>query len=524
MTGTAFNLLTDPLIEVDIGTGERQWTSLPKVLELLGDDHEIEFPDLQAHHRHPWHAFMVQLAGLALIRARKDSPRQSADDWRRWLQILAPAPAWCLVNSNFQEPAFLQPPVPENHLAKLKNKTPFPDQLDILVTAKNHEVKAHTIDLSAPLDLARKALPQLITYQTFSGFGGRALYGVSRMNGGFSSRSCVAFYHSHSWNHRFSKDLLRLLEHRDSVLEDFDYLEDEEHALLWLLPWGGKADEVLSIAELDPFFIEICRRVRLTLEENQLIIHQGSSQAARVDAKELKGNLGDLWTPIRRKDLAALTVSDRGFNYRLITQLLLEDDVFEPAPAQTLGVRSQDTIAFFSALVRGQGKTGGFHERSVPIPVAVVDRLTDARKQEIGSVARKRIEIASETRIKVLKLSLLALAQGGIEWKKLDFTDDSGNPWLNTFDSEVDRVFFDRLFAEVDLPPEERDARWQTQLKQFAQKTFRDAAQVLPRRDALRIAAEIDAEFLFNLKIKEILPFAGLVGKAKPKSFEEGKG
>ena len=506
MTGTRFNLLQDPLIEIEQGT--RSFVNLPDVLERLGNDQDIEFPGLQAHHQHPWHTFLVQLAGLALHKAGLGDPALSASRWKALLLDLEPNDsAWCLVTDDLKEPAFLQPPVPEGNLSGLKNKTRHPDKLDVLVTAKNHEVKAATIDAQEPLDSARQVLPILLTLQTFSGFSGRGNYGIARMNGGFGSRPAVYVTPHLRWATRFRRDLRTLLRSRDDLIDDIGYAEDQGHGLLWVLPWGGTKGEILHLEDLDPFFIEICRRVRLTLEDG-LTIHYGSTQAGRVDAKDRLGNMGDPWTPIRQKDLAALTLSERGFHYRLVTELLFPVDTYTQAPTQTLEPGEPANIfAVFTALVGGQGKTGGYHERILEIP-SKCGRIfypEDRTRFELAKRAQARIETVSDMRRKVLKPALLALAQGGTE-QKLNMKDDRADPWLNRFEHEVDRAFFPMLFD--DIPEEDSERQWQKALRSLAHELFTDATHVLPGKVSRNPITIVQAESLFHFKAKEVLPKA----------------
>ena len=68
--------------------------------------------------------------------------------------------------------------------------------------------------------------------------------------------------------------------------------------LLWTLPWDGTTGEALRLGSLDPFYIEICRRVRLRIDDDGSIYGiRTTSKAARIDAKALKGVTGDPWAP-----------------------------------------------------------------------------------------------------------------------------------------------------------------------------------------------------------------------------------
>ena len=137
------NLLIEPIFGVEWPDGRREGLSLPDVLARLGDGAPIEFTALQAHQMHAWHAFLVQLAAIAVHEAGDGSVRRDAENFRGLLRALTGGreEPWCLLVEELSQPAFMQPPVPEGSIEKWKNATASPDEIDLLVTAKNHDVK-----------------------------------------------------------------------------------------------------------------------------------------------------------------------------------------------------------------------------------------------------------------------------------------------------------------------------------------------------------------------------------------------
>src|SRR5690606_28027650 len=127
------------------------------------------------------------------------------------------------------------------------------------ITAKNHDVKIDRIDRPT----VEHWIFALITLQTMQGFLGAGNYGIARMNGGFSSRPCVTYASGLSEAERFRRDVRILLEQRDALIEDYGFAQRGELGLIWCKPWDGTTS--LAFDELDPFFIEICRRIRLTV-------------------------------------------------------------------------------------------------------------------------------------------------------------------------------------------------------------------------------------------------------------------
>jgi len=81
---------------------------------------------------------------------------------------------WCLVVDDLSKPAFFQPPVPEGTLEGWKLHS-NPDDIDILLTAKCHDVKK---SLTSPEDGEAWVLA-LCALQTQEGYGGATKYGLS---------------------------------------------------------------------------------------------------------------------------------------------------------------------------------------------------------------------------------------------------------------------------------------------------------------------------------------------------------
>ena len=65
---------------------------------------------------------------------------------------------WCLVAPPAR-PALLQPAIPSGVLAELKNFIATPDALDMLVTAKNHDLKQAVMAAAQPAARADSRLP-----------------------------------------------------------------------------------------------------------------------------------------------------------------------------------------------------------------------------------------------------------------------------------------------------------------------------------------------------------------------------
>ena len=184
-----YNFLTDPMMRIVKSEGSRGSASLPEVYASLVADLVEAFPALRPHQRHAWHAFLVQLGAMAMHRAGIGEP---PDEPEVWLSIIRGLTAdfpndepWQLMVDDITRPAFMQPPSRSiDRESDYKNTVLTPDELDMLVTSKNHDLKSAVAIESAVDDW----LYALITLQTMEGFSGQGNYGISRMNGGMSSR------------------------------------------------------------------------------------------------------------------------------------------------------------------------------------------------------------------------------------------------------------------------------------------------------------------------------------------------
>ena len=301
--------------------------SLPAVYSALRRDRVADFPALRPHQRHAWHAFLAQLATIALERSGARPNPESAKEWEAVLRALTPEYAkdepWCLIVEDPAQPAYMQCPTPEG-LDDYRKRIETPDDLDLLVTSKNHDVK-QTVALSgAPEDW----LFALVDLQTMAGFLGAGNYGIARMNGGFSSRPCLGLAPAGVGvgAHLFH-DIERMLSDRAELLERYpSYFRPQGgSALLWLDAWGGT--QSLDLRSLDPYFIEVCRRVRLRNEDGIITALAASSRKSRVEARAAKGNLGDFWTPVDVKEGKALSVSASGFTYKRLTEFVVRGDI-----------------------------------------------------------------------------------------------------------------------------------------------------------------------------------------------------
>lgn len=489
------NTLTQPLLRVTLCGGGTTVLTLPGALAACMADQIAGFTVLRPHQRHAWHAFLVQLGALALLRAGSADPPDDEGAWRELLRGLTPnhsddAP-WCLIGP-VNRPALLQPPLPDG-ITALKNAVGTPDALDMLVASKNHDLKAAVMAGAAADDW----LFALLTLQTMEGFLGAGNYGISRMNGGFANRPALGVVPPGGPGTHLRRDIRCLLRMGGRPPLAKGYAESGGLALLWLEPWDGSSS--LPHARLDPLYIEVCRRVRLLEHDGRIAARAGSSKAPRV-APQPGGVTGDPWAPVQTDmegNLKVLTVNASGFHYRRMVDLMFSPAfVHSPLQDPTPDDAPEGLILLARALARGQGKTEGYHERRVPLSRWTRRMLGTAATDTVAAMAAERVALAGAMS-SALRFGLLALLENGPD--EIDPRDEGAKrkaqPFLERFDTEVDRDFFPALWREFDLDgPEERlteRGAWVRKLLDRARTVLALAEAAAPKASRLRYRAKV---------------------------------
>ena len=531
-----FNLLTEPLIRMD-AAGGRARASLPEALAALMRDDVRAFPALRPHQRHAWHAFLAQLGAMALRNSGGDEPPRDADGWAALIRGLTPDwpgdEPWHMVADDIALPAFMQPPASSGDRAKdYKGAVSTPDELDMLVTSKNHDLKSSVIADAGADDW----LFALIALQTMEGYPGAGNYGISRMNGGLGNRPAFSAAPLGGTGAHVRRDIAALLAGLDAgSLDDYPMREDGV-GLLWAKAWDGAKGEALRPNDLHPFYIEICRRIRLTAGAGGGISAlRANSKGARVDAKALNGRTGDPWTPFNAKDSKSLTLAQGGFTYKRVVEYMTPGDwrqplLLMPTPDEERGGGEMRLVA--RAMVRGQGKTEGYYERVIPLKertFRAFGRGAGADMETLGQIARQRIEQVGAAQ-RILSHAIQVYAARG----------DSGNvspehrrlaaPYLNRLDSIVDARFFDDLQAEFGAGDEDARRRIRKEwllngagkdgVIDHARRVLGDAEDELPCPAIHRYRARVNAEGLFDGRMRGGNGFAWVYADESKKEDE----
>lgn len=454
-----FNILTEPVISFRQTAGDLVDGSLPDVFEALVNNRVESFPALRPHQRHAWHAFLVQLGAMAIQQTGANDLPSDADQWRAIMRAMTldgwpDDEPWQLVVDDITKPAFMQPPAHSREREQdYKSSIATPDELDMLITSKNHDLKSAVVDTAGVDDW----IFALVTLQTMEGFAGAGNYGISRMNGGMGNRPAFSLApRSHSPGHHARRDIGALLEKSQDIEGVFPGTGDGQR-LLWTLAWDGKPAEALILTQLHPLYIEICRRIRLGFTESgQLSGVRATSKAARINAKALNGRTGDPWAVVDLKGEKVLTLAAGGFHYKRVTEYLTSAGDFatppllEPTEEERLSQKPMQLVA--RAIVRGQGKTEGYYERTIPVGdklYSAMLRRNAAGRDDLGVIAKSRLEDIGRIQ-RILSHAIQVYAARGDRNRISSEHREQARPWLDRLDAVIDATFFDGLQEEFE--------------------------------------------------------------------------
>ena len=339
------------------------------------------------------------------------------------------------------------------------------------------------------------------------------------MSGAYSSRpmlslaplddAAAAINLSRWW----ARDVRRLLARRDGL---------RGIALVWPEPWPE--GQALSIDRLDPLFIEVCRRVRLAIQDDRLMAARGTSRKARIAAEESRGVISDEadpWAPIIDDGETKKTVrlGERDFTYAFLFNLLNGRKTLRPYLAQPGAEETFQPMALVAeAFSRGQSKTDGFRSRIVPIPRGVVQTFFGPLAVAVAETMFEDIKHIEDS----LSGSLaLVAAEGDFEKrKKINQSQSAQNKLkktisepLSAFDRRVDQRFFPALCAH--LQAEGRVARTEArrafirELCEEAETEFERALPAIPCVRLMRPRAELRGRRALHAGLRKAMAKVG---------------
>lgn len=470
--------------------------------------------------------FLAQLAALALHRSGNTITPEVEQDWREALRNLTSTftndEPWCLYVADRTIPAFLQPPVPKG--MKLSQAADTADELDILITARNHAVKRH---IAKQAD-AEDWMFSLVSLQTTANYGGRSSYYIARLKNP-SSRVMMALAPVDTSNEPdksirlgrwFKRDAEQLLATRSDELlkyqQSHSYMAENGIGLTWLVDW--LLDEQLPLNSLDIWFIEVCRRIRLKLKDNgEIAAEYGGSRKARIDSRTRYGEVGDPWMPVSAGGKGAFELKEEGFTYGELYKLIISGEwelplLAKPAASESGG---EGLALVAEALVTGQCKTWGFKSRILPTGGKIAWATTQEIQREQLDRESQSLMKDSKKVIDALERALATLAAGGdleaVSPGRKNKCQKFAQPAKEQLERKVDEFFFKHLWACFEAPSLGQDRiaaatdNFHDELLQAAIAVFDNAKRSMPCRHVIRPKAEVQAWALLK---GELIQFA----------------
>ena len=168
------------------------------------------------------------------------------------------------------------------------------------------------------------------------------------------------------------------------------------------------------------------------------------------------------------------------------------------------------------ALVRGQGKTEGYHERRVPLSRRVTWDATDPVAQR----ATDRVHLAGQVSV-VLRTALLALFQGGPD--RVDERDEAAARKAKPFLDRLDAAFFPALWREAEAAEAGEEAAhaerasWVRDLLRIVADLLDEADAAAPKATRRRLRARVAAQGLLRgipSKNQHLAPYLTEDGRA----------
>ena len=305
----------------------------------------------------------------------------------------------------------------------------------------------------------------------------------------------------------WERDVLHLVSARKSAKSNGVGTEGGA-ALLWCFDWPE--GHQLEVSELDPWFVEVCRRVRLTNTDGAVTAQRSTSKTARVDAKAFNGNLGDPWAPVHITEGKSLTLGGGNFDYNRICELMFSGNWAVPLLARSGRDETGDMLLVAEALSRGNSKTEGFKSRVVPVPGKVLRffssetaaRLAEAQVNEI-----KEFDAA-------LRYGIALMAAGGDrDGVKREHFKRAATA-SKRFDRTADRLFFPSLWRRVEArglsdPDAEETAKTEflKDLFESAEFELESALPAVPCPTIRRQKAEARAWRAFRSRVRREYPY-----------------
>lgn len=461
-----YDLLSDEILSVRIGSNPKRKLTLPDYLHVLGTQTEVVLVNAQAWQVVPIHQTACLLAASILDRTKQNSAAQSPAFWRDNLLGLTHGSeeAWHLFVDDFSQPAFGQPPCAGADVSELWKTCPTPQYLDRLLATKEYP---HGSVMFHPD-------PEHWAFAMISGH-----WGAVRQNHHYErsgrqipgGRVHVGVLPDLDWARAFRRDVVGLL--KEKTVLGKKYLPNGE-VIPWLrqmVPYQvvcSKCDlsfqvkklpttscpscetdmrlklQTWTYEELSPFHLDFGRLFRL-VESNAgdlvAIQHKNFEPLIHLDTREKP----DFWSPCGERD----KVLGVGLNPETLHKIL-----FEKGRISSLQAGDEED-AELPVLVEGvpldsnESTSLGFHSHVVRIPSSWCIQY----RRDLAKLAAQ-----SETMLKE------AAAVRRVLSKALDVIQQRG---LNTYDT-----YYHRQYLLQFLEGQDSAGVWKDQLAQLASDIY----------------------------------------------------
>ena len=275
------------------------------------------------------------------------------------------------------------------------------------------------------------------------------------------------------------------------------------------MPWAGDAQ--LSVGkDLDPLFIEICRRIRLFERDGRLMARKAGSKAARIAS--VNGLTDDPWAPVSIEKPRSFTLGDnRAFTYKTLRDLTMSGKWTPASLAKADEEEAEQTMLLVAeAFARGNSKTGGFRSRVIPMSKTVAQRMLTTTATDQSAYLMEDIALVD----KALRNGIALLAANGLrESIKADHYARAATARAK-LDHHADAMFFSVLWDMLEAGDEAarlyRRAQFMCDLSDIARVIFREQRSAIPCKAVMRPRAEARAEACLNYGLRAALKSAGL--------------
>lgn len=468
------NLLRTPLFSVRYDdTQEEDTLPLPGLLAAHSQGRPVGLTACQSFQRMAVHAFLTQLAAFTLVKAMQAGSYDPAEGWgplsapEWWTKALGDlTSAWHLIPKG-TEAAFCQPPEKDTEGWK---RVLTPDEVEsrfgCLNSAPNHSLKHRTIVEPRP----EHWVYALISVQTQSGSCSHMYPRGARVPG--SGRLFVGLAPSLNWGLRFRRDVLVWHRERQALARRYRLNTRTGLGILWETPFGRR----LSLNQLDPCFIDLCRRVRLEVDKRGRVLAWMTPCNDGWVIRDEGQTITDIWCPIlpAEKSRGPGPLSFKDLHYDALHKVLFQSS-YGPA-LHPLAEDGDAPLLIASGIARDKSKTIGFHQRHVPVsPSVMAAYRTAGDYSQLGVLSTSFLEVIQDVDRKMLKPAVATLAESSPK----NFKPLAEEAISKRFEQEIDRIYFERLFSGV-TDPEMALTKWAQELLDLATVIVTEAVKTLP--------------------------------------------